>query len=402
MKTDDRGTERATALMMAFAARTGLSSDAPVKRYLWTDAFAVCNFLSLWRSTGDNRHAEFARRLIDQVHRTLGRRREDDSRSGWISGLSEDQGRENPTVGGLRIGKILPERRPEDPFDERLEWERDGQYYHYLVKWMHALNVAARSTGETSYVKWACELAGIAGDSFVHTDSSGRLAMYWKMSIDLSRPLVPSMGHHDPLEGYVTLQQLLTTARAVGDRDGSTPSPCQKLDHWLSAFAEMVRDRAWATSDPLGVGGLLANATHLLQLLGSGGSTDRGLLMELLGAAQTSLYHWTRSGELHHRSDQRLAFRELGLAIGLRGVLWMCENLPSADESIIPGADLLASLRGLSEFVPVGRQIEAFWLEDQNRRTALWTKHEDINSVMLATALTPEGFLVLPELGLRI
>jgi hypothetical protein len=34
----------------------------------------------------------------------------------------------------LRIGKQLAERRPGERFDERLEWERDGQYFHYLTR----------------------------------------------------------------------------------------------------------------------------------------------------------------------------------------------------------------------------------------------------------------------------
>jgi hypothetical protein len=32
--------------------------------------------------------------------------------------------------------------------------------------------------------------------------------MCWKMSIDLSRPLVPSMGQHDPHDGYIIYSQL--------------------------------------------------------------------------------------------------------------------------------------------------------------------------------------------------
>jgi hypothetical protein len=36
--------------------------------------------------------------------------------------------------------------------------------------------------------------------------------MVWKMSTDLSRPLVASMGQHDPLDGLITCVQLETTA----------------------------------------------------------------------------------------------------------------------------------------------------------------------------------------------
>lgn len=83
-------------------------------RYLWTDAFALLNFLELGRITGKHNYLDLARRLIDAVHYTLGRHRGDDARSGWISGLKEDEGKKHPAAGGLRIGKKLNERRPEE------------------------------------------------------------------------------------------------------------------------------------------------------------------------------------------------------------------------------------------------------------------------------------------------
>ncbi|MEN8259441.1 MAG: hypothetical protein ABFS02_02445, partial [Pseudomonadota bacterium] len=101
--------QEALELMTGFAERTGLSSERPQQRYLWTDAFAVCNFLGLARVTGEKRYAEMTLRLVDRVHHTLGRHRGDDSRKGWISGLSEQEGEAHPTRGGLRIGKGLPE-----------------------------------------------------------------------------------------------------------------------------------------------------------------------------------------------------------------------------------------------------------------------------------------------------
>src|SRR5512140_3515204 len=168
--------------MEGFAARTGLTSDAPDRRYLWTDAFAVCNFLGLGE-TG------LALRLIDRVHHTLGRHRPDDPRTGGISGLSVAEGEAHPTRGGLRIGKPLPERGAREPFDERREWDRDGQYFHYLTRWMHALDSAARATGQPRLNLWARELMDTAFAAF----ASGK-RMVWKKSIDLTRALVPSMG----------------------------------------------------------------------------------------------------------------------------------------------------------------------------------------------------------------
>jgi len=136
-------------IMAEFDAVTGISSGRNPRRYLWTDAFAVCNFLELYRQTDNPEYKHLALRLIDQVHKILGRHREDDQRKGWISGLHEQEGSSHPTRGGLRIGKKLNERRSGDPVDERVEWDRDGQYYHYLTKWMHALNRAGRVTGDS-------------------------------------------------------------------------------------------------------------------------------------------------------------------------------------------------------------------------------------------------------------
>ncbi|MFN2367171.1 MAG: hypothetical protein ABR523_12035, partial [Desulfurivibrionaceae bacterium] len=127
-------------IMQRFAVETGLQGKGKPRRYLWTDAFAVCNYLELNRLTGEDKYTELALGLVDQVHRVLGRHRDDDSRTGWLSGLDEEEGGAHPARGGLRIGKPLRERRPGEPQDNRLEWDRDGQYFHYLTKWIHALH----------------------------------------------------------------------------------------------------------------------------------------------------------------------------------------------------------------------------------------------------------------------
>ena len=77
------------------------------------------------------------------------------------------------------------------------------------------------STGDFTYNRWAVELAKTAHARFVYTPSSGKQKrMYWKMSIDLSYPLVPSMGLHDPLDGLITYSQLQATA--AEDPESST------------------------------------------------------------------------------------------------------------------------------------------------------------------------------------
>ena len=205
--------DKVREIMLEFSDLTGLSgSGKPPKRYLWTDAFAVCNYLELYRRTREEEFKDLALRLVAQVHQILGRYRPDDVRTGWISGLREEEASRHPTIGGLRIGKPLPERRIGEPYDEQLEWDRDGQYFHYLTKWMQALDQVSRATGDGRYNRWALELARTAHARFVILSPSGiRNRMVWKMSTDLSFPLLPSMGHHDPLDGLITYAQLRET-----------------------------------------------------------------------------------------------------------------------------------------------------------------------------------------------
>lgn len=169
------------ALMTGFAERTGLTTPPrPPRRYLWTDAFAVCNYLELFRQTGKAQYHHDALSLMHQVHTVLGQHREDDLRHGWISGLNEQEGEQHPTQGGLRIGKELNERRPDDRFDENLEWIRDGQYFHYLTKWMHALNCLARETEDPVYNRWAVDLDKTTHARFTYQPwGGGPKRLYW-------------------------------------------------------------------------------------------------------------------------------------------------------------------------------------------------------------------------------
>ena len=377
--------------MMAFADRTGLVSRRPQRRYLWTDAFAVCNFLGLSRESGEGRYEQLARALVDVVHRTLGRHRQDDPRRGWLSGLGELEGAKHPTRGGLRIGKELPERGPHEPFDPRLEWERDGQYFHYLTKWMLALDLLARTTHEARFNLWARELARAAREAFTYeTAGSSAGRMYWKLSIDLTRPLVASMGLHDPLDGFVTCLQLQATADELPSEVGGPD-----LGEDITVFAAMARDGDWTTADPLGLGGLLVDAYRIAQLrhrseIARGEIANDALLERLLAAAREGMDGYERGAELERPAGTRLAFRELGLAIGLHAVerLWAEIEQPRVRSWVEP----------LFRHAPMLGRIEAFWLEPAHRAVETWSEHRDINEVMLATSLAPEGVLVLPSM----
>ena len=369
----DRRVQQAVELMNRFAEQTGQG-----RRYLWTDAFAVTNYLSLAVATHDPAFIERARALIDDVHRVLGRHRPGASRSGWISDRSEADGATHPTIGGLRIGKPMDELPPHAAPNERTEWDRDGQYFHYLTKWMHALDQTARLTGDLWYNCWARELAATAHRAFVYSLLDGSRRMYWKLSIDLSRPVVPSMGQHDPIDGYVTYLQLL-----------DTPLPAEscnapELDVAIGDFLSMIDSDRLATDDALGIGGLLIDAYRLAQL---GGGSDQDMLEATLAAALAGLDQyagWNLQTPLHAR--RRLAFRELGLAIGLAAV----ERL-----SAIASPALRPLVAEVERYAPLRNALEAFWLQPENQRSETWLEHADINTVMLATSLLPDGFVSL-------
>ena len=112
-------------------------------RYLWTDAFGVVLYVSLYRETGDEVWLERAEWLVAEVDRVLGRPR------------------------GIRIGEAP---------------DRDGQYFHYLAMWLFALERLGQHRPE--YRARGITLAKEIHPAFV---LPGR-GVIWKMQEDLSGP----------------------------------------------------------------------------------------------------------------------------------------------------------------------------------------------------------------------
>ncbi len=377
----------AARLMAQFVARTGLSPAAQdQQRYLWTDAFAVCNFLELFERTGDQKYRRFATELIDQVHRGLGRFRADDVRTGWISGCDEESGRLHPTAGGLRIGKPRKERNPGEPLDEHLEWDRDGQYFHYVTKWIHALCQAAFVIGDNTYTRWAVELAEAAFRGFARTSRSGEVVgVYWKMSTDLSRPLVPATGLHDALDGFVTFEE-------VRHALASTSAHSAALDAAIKSLAALCRDGGWTTEDPLGLGGLLFDACRLCRLMG-GRNRDLRLSQEILDSCRDGFGLLLASRYFNRPAAHRLAFRELGLAIGLRAIAVIAETVAKERDEFAAQSALANSVGLFRDYECLYDEIVTFWLPHAGYPDEQWRGHRNINEIMLATALIPNRFL---------
>jgi hypothetical protein len=235
------------------------------------------------------------------------------------------------------------------------------------------------------------ELAKTAHDRFTYAPSTGgQKRMYWKMSIDLSYPLVHSMGHHDPLDGFITYAQLQDTA----NRAFQKAPPCD-LRAEIADMARICRGKTWATDDTLGIGGLLSDAHRVAQLMSTGSLKETGLLGSILGHALSGLKSVDRNNPMNLPADYRLAFRELGLSIGLKA-LKRLETLTEEHPAVFEKESLVHSqIETLLSYARLGDAIEGFWLDRDNQRASSWMEHRDINMVMLATSLTPDGYLAL-------
>jgi hypothetical protein len=367
--------EQARQLMDAFANRTGLNDAQgdPARRYLWTDAFAVQAFFGLSHALGEEKYRQEALQLIELVHEHLGKFHPQDNREGWISGLDESSGNARPTAAGLRIGKKLPERQKDESYNSRLEWERDGQYFHYLSRWMNALLQAHKETKDKKYLLYARDLF-LATEKFIYGSGNG-LAMYWKMDTQLSGPLVPSIGAQDPLEGLLCG---LSLKNVIFEED-------KEVDALIDKFRTICRGKNWDTTDPLGIGGLLLSAVRAGQMENSGMRLPASVKSEkLLKESVKSLKGLYGFGK-DENPNRRLAFRECGLSLGLR--------VAKASKNAI--IDTSAS-EGLTDYFYLASEIEEFWLNSENRQAATWNDHLDINAVSLASSLiaseVPETF----------
>jgi len=145
------------------------------QRYLWTDAFGVVLLVSLHRALGKPRYLIEAEWLVGEVERVLGRAR------------------------GIRIGEAI---------------DRDGQYYHYLAKWIFALTRLGAI--RPMYRERALELVREIHEPFIRRG----VGVVWKMKEDLSGPYPGfGLGGLDAFDGYVAYRLLDERALAGPIRD---------------------------------------------------------------------------------------------------------------------------------------------------------------------------------------
>jgi len=196
------------------------------------------------------------------------------------------------------------------------------------------------------------------------------------------------MGHYDPLDGFVTFSELRFSS-------GDGPGRMEEMDAEIAGMAWTCRGMNLATDDLLGLGGLLADVSRLAELTRLGGTGYEELLESVLASAAPGIRSFAEGNALAVPADYRLAFRELGLAIGLEGLGplrdWIATDLRLS--SVAPVLDW--RIRPLMAYVPVAASIEEFWMDPLNLEIRSWRDHREINIVMLATALAPERFLAV-------
>ena len=98
-------------------------------------------------------------------------------------------------------------------------------------------------------------------------------------------------------------------------------------------------------------------------------------------------HHLTRPA-LH-----RLAFRELGLAIGLRALPIIADAITKYGSGLGSWPALRRTVDLLLPYESFSEKIVSFWMPHAQHHDASWQAHQDINDVMLATALMPDMFL---------
>ena len=94
-------------------------------------------------------------------------------------------------------------------------------------------------------------------------------------------------------------------------------------------------------------------------------------------------------------SDYRLAFRELGLSIGLRALQKLQGLIGGNPKLFGKGHPAQVKIKSLMRYLPLCEGIEKFWLDPASTESDTWRAHREINMVMLATSLAPDSYLAL-------
>ena len=160
-------------------------------------------------------------------------------------------------------------------------------------------------------------------------------------------------------------------------------------------MAEICRDISLVTVDPLGIGGLLFDASRLAHSIIQGSLKNVHLLETIVKSAQIGMEAFATGDSLEYPGECRLAFRELGLSIGLYAVENLLRWLEENPSLFYRDSYLYRLVVDFIDYMPIREKIQQFWLDRKNREIGTWIDHREINMVMLAISLAPGGFLMI-------
>ncbi|KAF8477395.1 hypothetical protein BDZ91DRAFT_709176 [Kalaharituber pfeilii] len=361
-----------------------LSPGSP--RYLWTDAFALIDLLTLSTKapyeSARRHYLHLASSLADTVHRVLGRTRFSKQPLALATPT-------RPLAGGLRIGK--PSNSGPDC---------DGQYHHYITLWIFALCRLALATGERGRLDEAGQLMRVLHDWFVWNKDckpASRPRIYWKMDVNLSKPLMTSEGNLDPIDGLVTALVLRNSMKKmVGAEAGAGMKKkdeveLERLDEIVKTYKRMVASKyvEWGSGDPLDLGMALWTGSWMVGLGREDkevGGWGRTFLERALRCLERTPIASTRAAP--STLGRRLAFREMGFCLGIKAYLAMVGQNESE------GAQRLEDVckRILMEWEGHGA-VPAPESESEAERELNRNELRAITAVMYAAALEPGVFL---------
>ncbi|EFC35565.1 predicted protein, partial [Naegleria gruberi] len=208
-------------------------------------------------------------------------------------------------------------------------------------------------TRDVKYNEWAIEMAQSMHNKFINHSSSRGLRMFWKISIDGSRPVVRSEGNLDPYDGYVTyrLLQLVNQQLKEGKNvDGSV------LNREIEEMKGMVMGKylMYQSSDPLDLGETLWLTSWF---------PDEDWANHMRKVAISNIEEIFESTIKSTR--RRLGFRDFGVSIGL-------QTIPENEKD--------------GETRRIVENIHSLWKDH------LFERDHDITPVMYCSSLLPGVF----------
>jgi hypothetical protein len=218
----------------------GLCADGKQRRYLWTDAFEVLSFISIaecFQKERNKQEAEVyqqaAEKLIATVHRCLGAPRSSKPEHAMQTDPNSPTGHV-----GFRIGKTSSQKIT----DYGMRY--DGQYWHYVDKWLLALARAGHIEDGIRIAKSCFPYFSDAGP-----DGTGmRGGIRWKLSVDATPPESLQRAHASD----DTLTALIVFSILEAHRPTSS---CPSLAEEISLLQTALQGyRPRVTDDPLGWG----------------------------------------------------------------------------------------------------------------------------------------------------